>query len=195
TSTLSLPGALPTPAAAAGGWFGYDYWTTGRYLESTDDAFVKADHMAIAPKISGYVSDVLVQDNQPVKAGQVLARIDDRDFRAALAQAQAEAEASAASIRNFDAQIVLQQSVIEQAKATIKATRATLAFAHDDAMRAQNLAKTGSGTIQRAQQTESLAAQNAAQLQHDEAALAAAQLKIDVLTTARQQAVAQNERN
>jgi len=180
---------------AAGGYFGYDYWTDGRYLESTDDAFVKADHTVIAPKVSGYVGEVLVQDNQPVKAGQVLARIDDRDFRAALAQAQGEADASEASIRNFDAQIVLQHSVIEQAKATIEATRATLTFTRDDAIRASNLAKTGSGTIQRAQQTESLAAQNAAQLQRDEAALAAAQAKIAVLTTARQQAVAQRERN
>ena len=148
---------------AAGGYFGYDYWTNGRYLESTDDAYVKADHTAIAPKVSGYIAEVLVRDNQPVKAGQVLARIDDRDFRAALAQAQAEADASAAAIRNFDAQIVLQHSVIEQAKATIEATRATLAFTHDDAMRAGNLAKTGAGTLQRAQQTASLAAQNAAQ--------------------------------
>src|SRR5262245_270531 len=182
-------------STAAGGYFGYDYWTNGRFLESTDNATVKADHTAIAPKVPGYIGDVLVQDNQPVKAGQVLARIDDRDFRAALAQAQAEADASEASIRNFDAQIVLQQSVIEQAKATIEATRATLTFAQDDAMRYRNLAKTGAGTIQRAQQTETLAAQNAAQLQRDEAALAAAQAKIGVLATARQQAVAQSERN
>ena len=180
---------------AAGGYFGYDYWTNGRYLESTDDAYVKADHTAIAPKVSGSIGEVLVQDNQPVKAGQVLARIDDRDFRAALAQAQAEADASAAAIRNFDAQIVLQHSVIEQAKATIEATRATLAFTHDDAMRAGNLAKTGAGTLQRAQQTASLAAQNTAQLQRDEAVLAAEQAKIGVLTTARQQAVAQGQRN
>src|SRR5262245_62056977 len=180
---------------AAGGHFGYDYWTNGRYLESTDNAYVKADHTAIAPKVAGYLGEVLVQDNQAVKAGQVLARIDDGDFRAALAQAQGDAEASEAAIRNFDAQIVLQQSVIEQAKATIAATRATLAFAQDDATRYRNLAKTGAGTIQRAQQTESLAAQNAAQLQRDEAALAAAQAKVSVLTTARRQAMAQNDRN
>jgi membrane fusion protein (multidrug efflux system) len=182
-------------ATAAGGYLGYDYWTSGRYLESTDNAYVKADHTAIAPKVAGYIGEVLVQDNQPVKAGQVLARIDDRDFRAALAQARADAEASEAAIRNFDAQIVLQQSVIAQAKATIEATRATLVFAQDDATRYRNLAKTGSGTIQRAQQTESLAAQNAAQLQRDEAALAAAQAKVSVLTTARRQAMAQNDRN
>jgi membrane fusion protein (multidrug efflux system) len=179
----------------AAAFFGYDYWTNGRYLESTDDAYVKADHTIIAPKVSGYVGAVLVEDNQPVKAGQVLARIDDRDFRAALAQAQADAEASEASIRNFDAQIALQQSVIEQAKATITATRAALTFAQEDATRYRDLVKTGSGTVQRAQQTEAVAAQTVAQLQRDQAALAAAQAKIAVLKTGRQQAVAQRERN
>ena len=180
---------------AAAGFFGYDYWTNGQYLESTDDAYVKADHTTIAPKVSGYISDVRVEDNEPVKAGQVLARIDDRDFRAALAQAQADAEASEAAIRNFDAQITLQQSDIEQAKATIEATRATLRFAQEDAARYRDLVKTGAGTIQRAQQTGSVAAQTAAQLQRDQAALVSAQAKIDVLNTARDQAAAQRNRN
>ena len=67
--------------------FGYDYLTTGRYLESTDDAYVKADSTIIAPKVSGYIARVLVTDNQPVKAGQLLAEIDDRDYRTALGQA------------------------------------------------------------------------------------------------------------
>jgi len=180
---------------AAAGVYGYDYWTNGRYLESTDDAYVKADHTIIAPKVPGYIAEVLVEDNQSVKAGQVLARIDDRDFRAALAQARAEAEASEASIRNFDAQIALQQSVIEQARATVEATHATLTFAQEDANRYRDLMKTGAGTVQRAQQTGAVAAQTRAQLQRDQAALVSAQAKIDVLNTARQQATAQLDRN
>jgi len=180
---------------AAAGFFGYDYWINGRYLESTDDAFVKADQTIIAPKVSGYIGAVLVDDNQPVKAGQVLARIDERDFRAALAQAQADTEAAAASIRNFEAQISLQQSVIAQAKATIEASQAALTFAQEDAARYRDLVKSGSGTVQRAQQTGSLAAQAVAQLQRDQAALAAAQAKIEVLSTARDQAVAQRDRS
>ena len=67
---------------AAVAYFGYHYWTVGQYFVSTDDAYVQADYTTVAPKVSGYISDVLVQDNQRVKAGQVLARIDDRDFRA-----------------------------------------------------------------------------------------------------------------
>src|SRR5260370_2341453 len=63
---------------------GYDYLTTGRYLESTDDAYVKADSPILSPKVSGYIAQVLVGDNQPVKAGQLLARIDHRAFKTPL---------------------------------------------------------------------------------------------------------------
>src|SRR6266700_3050812 len=82
-AALALALALGVGAAAD---FGYGYLTTGRYLESTDDAYVKADSTIISPKVSGYIAQVLVSDNQPVKAGQVLAQIDDRDFRTALSQ-------------------------------------------------------------------------------------------------------------
>ena len=61
---------------AAGGYYGHDYWTVGRFHVSTDDAYVKADYTTVAPKVAGYVRQVLVNDNDVVKAGQVLARID-----------------------------------------------------------------------------------------------------------------------
>jgi membrane fusion protein (multidrug efflux system) len=182
---------LASTAAAAD--FGYHYWTTGQYLVSTDDAYVKADYTTIAPKVAGYISEVLVQDNQPVKRGQTLARIDDRDYRTAQAQANADVDAADAAVRNLDAQIVLQQSVIEQARATIVATRASLKFADLDAVRYQDLMKTGAGTTQRAQQTVAGRDQTAAQLQRDEAGLLAAQNKVAVLLTARSQATAQRE--
>jgi membrane fusion protein (multidrug efflux system) len=177
------------------GYYGHGYWTTGRYLESTDDAYVKADYTIIAPKVAGYIADVLVKDNQHVTAGQVLARIDDRDFRAALAQAQADVGATEATISNLDAQIVLQQSLVDQARASVDATRASLTFAEADANRYRDLMKTGSGTVQRAQQTESIRAQTLAQLQRDQAGLVAAQNKIPVLTTQRDQAQAQHQRS
>src|SRR5690242_4274602 len=87
--------------------FGHYYITTGRYLESTDDAYVKADSTIIAPKVSGYISEVLVADNEPVKAGQLLARIDGRDFEAALDQAHADVASAEAAVSNLDAQIEL----------------------------------------------------------------------------------------
>lgn len=69
--------------------FGYRWWTVGRFEISTDDAYAQADSTTVAPKVSGYLSAVHVQDNQYVRAGQLLAYIDDRDFRAALAVANA----------------------------------------------------------------------------------------------------------
>jgi membrane fusion protein (multidrug efflux system) len=177
------------------GNYGHSYWTSGRFLESTDDAYVKADYTTIAPKVAGYIDAVLVQDNQHVNAGQVLAHIDDRDFRSALAQAHADVGASAAAVRNLDAQIVLQQSLIEQAKAAIGVSQSALTFADADAERYRDLMKTGSGTIQRAEQSESARGQAAAQVQRDQAGLVAAQSKVAVLTTEREQALAQLDRS
>lgn len=185
--------ALLTGASAAA-YYGHDYITHGRYLESTDDAYVKADSTIVAPKIAGYIDDVVVRDNEHVTAGQVLARIDDRDFRAALAQAQAGIDAARAAIRNLDAQIVLQDALIAQASAAVAASQATLAFADADSERYRELLKTGSGTVQRAQQTESIRGQASAQLQRDQAGLLAAQRKIVVLHTEREQGLAQLER-
>jgi membrane fusion protein (multidrug efflux system) len=171
--------------------YGYQYWTVGRFLEPTDDAYVQADYTTIAPKVSGYIAEVTVQDNQAVKAGQVLARIDDRDFRTALDQARADVAAAEASIRNIDAQTVLQQSVVDQEKANIAATEASQQFAHEDHTRYRDLMKTGYGTVQRAQQAESALLEKTAQLQGARAALVAAQEKVNVLSTERVKAEAQ----
>ena len=173
---------------------GYDYLTTGRYLESTDDAYVKADSTIISPKVSGYIAQVLVGDNQPVKAGQLLARIDDRDFKAALDQAHADVAASEAAVCNFEAQIALQQPIIEQGTADVAAAEANLQFAQEEQVRYDGLMKTGSGTIQRAQQTDAALREKIAQLQHGKSGLLAAQRKVDVLTTERAKAVAQLDR-
>jgi membrane fusion protein (multidrug efflux system) len=182
--------ALSLGAAAAAD-FGYGYLTTGRYLETTDDAYVKADSTIISPKVSGYIAQVLVGDNEKVKAGQLLARIDDRDFQAARSQAHADVDASEAAVRNLDAQIALQQPIIEQGTADVAATEANLKFAQEEQTRYDGLMKTGSGTIQRAQQTDAALRANTAQLQHSKSGLQAAERKVDVLTTDRAKAVAQ----
>jgi membrane fusion protein (multidrug efflux system) len=187
-AALALAAAL---GLAAAGDFGYGYLTTGRYLESTDDAYVKADSTIIAPRVSGYIARVLVSDNQPVKAGQLLAEIDDRDFRTALGQAKADVDAAEASVRNLDAQISLQHPLIDQETADVAAADANLKFAQEEQTRYDGLMKTGSGTVQRAQQTDAALRSNNAQLQHAKSGLLAAQRKVDVLTTQRAQAVAQ----
>ena len=182
TLTLGVAGAAD---------FGHYYLTTGRYLETTDDAYVKADSTIVAPKVSGYIAEVLVADNEPVKAGQLLARIDDRDFRTALNQAKADVAASEAAVKNLNAQIELQEPLIQQQAAEVDAAEANLKFAREEQARYDGLMKSGSGTVQRAQQTDATLREKTAQLQHGKSGLLAAQKKVDVLTTERAQAVAQ----
>src|SRR6266545_4533423 len=124
---------------AGAGTYGFYWFKTGRFLEATNDAYVQADYTTIAPKVSGYIAEVAVQDNQPVKAGQLLAKIDDRDYRTALAQAKADVDSANADIRNIEAQLTEQQSVIAQAEAAISADTASVKFAKDDADRYHKL--------------------------------------------------------
>ncbi|WP_313198164.1 HlyD family secretion protein [Rhizobium sp.] len=173
---------------------GYSYYSTGRFIETTEDAYLKTDFTAVAPKVSGYVSQVLVEDNQKVVAGQVVARIDDRDFRAALAQAQGDLAAAEAAIRNIDAQIILQNSLIAQAKAVLLSSEATLQFALSDARRSESLYSSGSGTLSRAEQTQSVREQAEASVESSKASVVATENKIPVLSTQRDQAVAQRDR-
>ena len=184
--------ALALTAGAVGAAdFGDYYLTTGRYLETTDDAYVKADSTIIAPKISGYIAEVRVADNEPVKPGQLLAKIDDRDFRTALDQARADVAASEAAVKNLSTQIELQAPLIQQQAAEVDATEANLKFAREERARYDDLMKSGSGTVQRAQQTDAALRAQTAQLQQGKAGLIAANKKIEVLSTERAKAVAQ----
>jgi membrane fusion protein (multidrug efflux system) len=187
-AALTLAVALGVAGAAD---FAHYYLATGRYLETTDDAYVKADSTIIAPKVSGYISEVLVADNEKVAAGQLLARIDDRDFKTALNQAKADVAASEAAIRNLDAQIELQEPLIQQQAAEVDATEANLKFAQEERARYDGLMKSGSGTVQRAQQTDAALRAQSAQLQQGRAGLIAANKRIEVLSTERAKAVAQ----
>ena len=148
-----LAGAAAVVLAAAG-WYGWDYWTVGRFLVSTDDAYVKADNTTIAPKVSGYLVSVLVGDNEHVKAGQVLARIDDRDFKVALDQAKADVAAAEAAVASKRAQLEVQQAVIEAAKATLDVDTAAKIFAEQENKRYTDLAATGYGSVQNAQNAQ-----------------------------------------
>ncbi|UVO38899.1 HlyD family secretion protein [Bradyrhizobium arachidis] len=181
-------------AAAGATVYGHYYVTAGRYLETTDDAYVKADSTIVAPKVSGYIAEVLVADNEPVQSGQVLARIDDRDFRTALKQAQADVAASEAAVKNLNAQIELQEPLIQQQAAEVDATEATLKFAQQERARYDDLMKSGAGTLQRAQQTDAALRSQIAQLQQGKAGLIAAKKRIEVLATQRAQALAQLDR-
>src|ERR1700742_395152 len=121
---LLMAGAAIAVLAGAS-WYGWDYWTVGRFLVSTDDAYVKADNTTVAPKVSGYLREVLVGDNERVKGAQVLARIDDRDFKVALDQAKSDVAAADAAIASKQAQLDVQQAVIDAARATLDVDSAT----------------------------------------------------------------------
>src|SRR5258705_11943081 len=139
----------------------------------------------MAPKVWGYIAEVRVDDNQPVKTGQVLAKIDDRDFRTALDQAQADVASAQAAITNLDAQLALQQATVNQASADIASAEAGVTFAKQDHSRYQDLMTTGYGTVQRAQQASADLQQQTALLQHNRAGLVAAQQQIEGLKTQR----------
>ncbi|UPK35224.1 HlyD family secretion protein [Bradyrhizobium sp. 186] len=177
---LLLAGAA-IAALAGASWYGYDYWTVGQYLVSTDDAYVKADNTTIAPRVSGYLNRVLVADNEHVKAGQVLAKIDDRDFRVALDQARADVQAANATISSKEAQLDVQQAVIKAARATLDVDQANLTFAAQDNKRYTDLAATGSGSLQNAQQAQSRIASAQATLERDTANLSSALKQVDLL--------------
>src|SRR5262245_15153317 len=168
-------------ALAGGAYFGWDYWTVGRFHVSTNDAYVKADNTTIAPKISGYIGEVLVGDNEQVKSGQVLARIDDRDFRVSVDQAKADVEAAKAAIANKRALRTAQRSVIEDARATIAVDQANRTVPLPDDKRYSQLASTGYGSIQNAQQAASRVAAARASVARDTASLESATTQLDVL--------------
>jgi membrane fusion protein, multidrug efflux system len=179
---------------AGAAWYGWDYWTVGRNLVSTDDAYVKADNTTIAPKVSGYLSEVLVGDNQRVKAGQMLARIDDRDFRVALDQAKADVAAAQAAVASKRAQLDVQEAVIDAAQATIDVDTATRTFANQENKRYTDLAATGYGSVQNAQQAQARNASAEATILRDTANLASAKKQVELLQAEIAQAVAASTR-
>ena len=177
---LVLAGAA-LAALAGASWYGFDYWTVGRFLVSTDDAYVRADNTTIAPKVSGYLREVLVGDNEHVKAGQVLARIDERDFKVALDQARADVAAAQATVASKRAQLEVQQSVIAAAKATIEVDIANQTFAGQENKRYTDLAATGYGSQQNAQAAQSKNASAEAAILRDQANLVSALKQVDLL--------------
>ena len=161
--------------------YGRYYWTTGRYLVSTDDAYVDVHSAIISPKVTGYIADVPVNDNQPVTAGEVIARIDPRDYQTALDQAHANVAAAQASIATLTQQIAEQRLVVEQARQAVASDQAALVYSQQDFQRYTDLAHTGYGTVQRAQQAQADVVQKQAKLDSDKAGIASAAKQIAVL--------------
>jgi membrane fusion protein (multidrug efflux system) len=169
------PPAAPPPAAQprARHWFGvglrlyillvaaglmavvayeWDWWVGSATLQTTDDAYLWSDTTPLAAKVPGYVRRVTVRDFQTVKAGDLLVEIVDDDYRAQLAQAEANVVAALAAIDTIAQQKVLQETLIWQAEATIKASEADLTRYHLERVRQENLLETRAGTRQLTEQ-------------------------------------------
>jgi len=184
---VSAIGAVLLASVLGGGYLYLDY---AERFQSTDDAFIAARQFSLAPKVSGYLTAVPVTDNEHVAAGDVIARIDDRDYRIALEQAEAQVAAAQASIENIDAQLNVQQAQISANQAQVDQTQAALVFAQQQAVRYEHLEQTGYGTVQNAQQYTSQLRQQQAALQSAQATLRLAQRQIEALKAQRNSAVA-----
>ena len=177
--------ALIVLAGAA--WFGHGWWTVGRFVESTDDAYVGGDVTVIAPKVAGFVAEVAVADNQAVRAGDLLIKLDDRDYRAALAKAEAVVAGQQATLANLDATYRLQQALIAQAQAGIAAADAEIIRARDDHVRFRDLAAHAAASTQTAQKADADYKQAIAAGDRARAAADAASRQLDVIDTQKRQ--------
>jgi membrane fusion protein (multidrug efflux system) len=186
--TLMLIGAGAVLTFAAAGWFGYDYLTVGRYLVSTDDAYVRADSTTMAAKVSGYVASIDVKDNTVVHAGDVIARIDDGDYRIAVNAARDKVGTQQAAIDRIGRQIPVQQAAVEQAKAQVvsagaAATRAQLEFERQQALAGKEFA-----SKQTLEQALANRDQSAAAVQGAKAGVDAAEANVEVLQAQQREA-------
>jgi len=181
-------GAIALAVLGFGAWYGYDYWTTGRFMVSTDDAYIGGDIAGISPKVSGYVAKVDVVANQHVKTGDPLVTLDDGDYTIARDQAQAAINTQKLTLQRMDAQIAGGRAGVMQAEAQ---KTAALAAQHN----AQLVQQRASSLTAKAVGTQSdLDAANAALDQADaavttaDAAIASANANVSVLEGQRAEA-------
>lgn len=169
----------------AGAWYGYDYWTDGRFMITTDDAYVQADTAFISPKISGYVDQVKVTENQQVKAGDPLLIVDDGDYKIAVAQAEAQIATLSKTLDRIDAQTEAARASLKQAQAQKTADQAAADNAKRAQVRAAQLLKTRVGTQAQLDDAQTAVEQANAALAGADAQIAAAQANIGVLQAQR----------
>ncbi|KXU82350.1 multidrug ABC transporter permease [Paraburkholderia monticola] len=169
------------------------WWLVGRFIESTDDAYLTADSVTVAPKVSGYVTDVFVADNQTVQIGQPLVRLDTRQYQAALDQSNATIGARNADIEHAQALLTQQRANIAQAVAQEEVARVSLRHAQDEVARYTPLAASGAETTEHLSELKSNRDQAQATVAADHAALESARSQIGALTAQLTQAHAQLE--
>ncbi len=180
--------AIPVVLVALAAAWGVHWWNTGRFVEDTDDAYVGGDVTVIAPKVPGYLQTLAVTDNQAVHRGDLLAKIDDRDYRAAVARAEAGVAAAHALMGNLDANERMQRSAIAQADAGVAAARAETTRARLDDARYRDLASRSAVSQESAQRAEAAAQTAQAGQARADAARQGAQRQLEVIASQRKQA-------
>jgi membrane fusion protein (multidrug efflux system) len=160
---------------------GINWLVIGRFVESTDDAYVGGDVTVMAPKVSGFVTKVLVQDNQYVNANQVLVQLDSRDYDARLAQADADVQSAEAAVAELQARKSLQLATIGEQAAQVRATNAELTRSEQDQTRYRELVKDNAVSDQLVERAHSDAAKAHAAVDRSNASLLAAQRQMSVL--------------
>ena len=165
---------LVLAAVVLGGWYGYHWWTVGRFTVSTDDAYVSAKTATLAAKVSGYIATLDVEDNAHVKAGDVIATIDPGDYQIAVDSAGAKVATQQATIDRLGRQIAAQQAAVDQTKAQLisakaGAVRAELELTRQDALAAKEFASRQTQEQARANRDQANAAVQSAQAAIDAA--------------------------
>ncbi len=168
-------------AVLGAGWFGVNYFTTGRYLVSTDDAYVRADATTLAAKVSGYVAQVAVADNAYVHAGDVIARIDDGDYRLAVDAARDKVATQEATVARIGRQVDAQRALVTQAQAQFLSAQAQAKRAQLELERQLKLAGNAFASQQTLEQAQSNRDQTDASVSAAQAAITAAAANVDVL--------------
>lgn len=181
--------AVAVIALLGGGtYFGHYWWTTGRFMVSTDDAYVGARNATLSPKVSGYISEVAVEDNASVKAGDVIARIDDGDYKIAVEMAKDQVAVQQATIDRLDKQVAAQVAGVEQAKAQLNSAKAGEIKAGQDLQRQQDLAARQVNSRQSLDQAQAAYDQAVAAVQANDAAAKTAAVTVDVVKAQKEEA-------
>jgi membrane fusion protein (multidrug efflux system) len=173
-------------------WF-IRHQTVGKYMQSTNDAYIQADAVTVSPKVSGYVDRVLVRDNQAVRAGQPLLHIDPRDYRAKSDQFTAQIDVARANADGVRAQIREQQAAVDKAAADLALARSDAGFAAAEVARYAPLAASGAETREKLSQLLNQARQAGARVAGADASLISARRRIGTLQAQVRQALAQGE--
>ena len=183
-----LPVILAT-LLAAGAWYGYGWWTDGRFMVSTEDAYIEGDIAIISPKVSGYVAKVNVASNQVVQAGDPLVTLDGGDYQIAYDQAVAGKQSSVLAVSRIDAQIAGGQASVAEAKAQLGALEAAVRGAGITEKRANELASKSVGTTADLDNAKVALEQARANLVAGQAAVDSAEANLSILKAQREEAI------